>query len=92
MPQQSEARTGKAMKNALFGILSYAILILSNFVTRRVFILQLGDGLVGVESLFKSVVSMLSLAELGIGTGLVYLLYKPLAEQRNRIRQRSAGC
>lgn len=81
MPQQSEARTGKAMKNALFGILSYAILILSNFVTRRVFILQLGDGLVGVESLFKSVVSMLSLAELGIGTGLVYLLYKPLAEQ-----------
>lgn len=79
--RQPEARTGKAMKNALFGILSYGILILSNFVTRRVFILQLGDGLVGIESLFKSVVSMLSLAELGIGTGLVYLLYQPLAER-----------
>ncbi|MBO5797715.1 MAG: hypothetical protein J6R77_05145 [Clostridia bacterium] len=75
------------MKNALFGMLSYLILTVSTLITRWVFVAQFdgvfagyGTELSGIESLFKSVISMLALAELGIGTGLVYLLYKPIAE------------
>ena len=76
------------MKNAVFGIMSYVILTISTLITRWVFVEQFdqifvgyGTELSGVESLFKGVISMLSLAELGIGTGLVYLLYKPIAEK-----------
>lgn len=83
-------RTQTAMKNAFFGVLSYVILTISTLITRWVFVAQfdslapgLGTELSGVESLFKSVISMLALAELGIGTGLVYLLYKPIAEKNN---------
>ncbi len=83
---KTEQRTHKAMKNAFFSILSYVILTISTLITRWVFVAQfdlaggLGTELSGLESLFKSVISMLALAELGIGTGLVYLLYKPIAE------------
>lgn len=83
-------RTQKAMKNALFGVISYVILTVSTLITRWVFVMQFdavaagyGTELSGVESLFKSVISMLALAELGIGTGLVYLLYKPIAQKDN---------
>lgn len=80
-------RTNKAMRNAFFAVLSYLIAVASNFITRRIFLNELGQDLLGIESLYKSVISMLSLAELGIGTGLVYLLYKPLAENdRKTIR------
>ncbi|MBE6757890.1 MAG: hypothetical protein E7552_05005 [Ruminococcaceae bacterium] len=84
---KEQQRTQKAMKNAFFSILSYVILTVSTLITRWVFVAQFdtlasgfGTELSGVESLFKSVISMLALAELGIGTGLVYLLYKPIAE------------
>ena len=73
-------RTKKVAKNALMGLTSYGVLTLSNFITRKVFIDQLGIGMVGVESLFRNFISMLALAELGLSTGLTYKLYKPLAE------------
>lgn len=34
----------------------------------------------GVSGLFSSILTMLSLAELGVGTAIIYSLYKPLAE------------
>lgn len=33
----------------------------------------------GINGLFSNILTMLSLAELGIGTAIVYALYKPLA-------------
>ena len=73
-------RTEKAIKNALFGMGSYLVLMLSNFITRAVLIRVLGNEFVGLEGLFKNIISMLALAELGLGTGLVYKLYKPIAD------------
>jgi hypothetical protein len=82
----AEQRTRKAIKNAAFGVMSYVILTIGTLITRWVFVAQFdqvfagyGTELSGIESLFKSIISMMALAELGIGTGLVYLLYKPIA-------------
>ncbi|WP_259711263.1 lipopolysaccharide biosynthesis protein [Weissella cibaria] len=61
--------------NALISILN----ILLTFVTRTIFISFLGEKFLGLNGLFSSLLSMLSLAELGIGTSIVYFLYKPLA-------------
>ena len=49
------------------------------FVVRTVFIRTLGRSYLGINGLFSTILSMLSLAELGIGTAIVYRLYKPLA-------------
>ena len=49
------------------------------FLQRTVFIAVLGRTLLGVNGLYTDVLSMLSLAELGIGTALNYSLYKPVA-------------
>ncbi len=74
------ARTDKIAKNAEFAILSQAFLILTNFVVRRVFVMTLGEEYLGLNGLFADILSMLSLAELGFGTAIVYSLYKPLAK------------
>ena len=73
-------RTEKAIKNALFGMGSYFVLMLSNFITRAVMTRLLGNEFVGLEGLLKNIISMLALAELGLGTGLVYKLYRPIAD------------
>lgn len=39
----------------------------------------MGEEYLGLNGLFTSVLSLLSLTELGIGTSIVYFLYKPLA-------------
>ena len=54
-------------------------LVLS-FVSRTVFLQILGVGYLGINGLFNDVLSMLNMAELGLGTAMTYSMYKPLAE------------
>lgn len=56
------------------------IVLACSFVVRIVFAHYLAQEYLGLQTLFSSVLSMLSLMELGIGSAIVYQLYKPLAE------------
>ncbi len=56
------------------------VTIVMNFICRTVFIHKLGESYLGITGLFGNILSMLSLAELGIGTAILYRLYAPLAE------------
>lgn len=76
-------RSKNSIRNAIIGVISYLIIMISNFVTRSFFIKELGLEIAGIESLYKNIISMLALAELGIGTGLVYKLYDPIAKNDN---------
>lgn len=40
----------------------------------------LGTQYVGIGSLFTSILSVLSLAELGVGSAIIYSMYQPIAE------------
>jgi len=53
---------------------------LIGFVCRVIFVRILGAEYLGVRGLFTNILSVLSLAELGIGSAIIYALYKPLAE------------
>lgn len=57
------------------------LLLVYTFGLRTVFITKLGIGLVGIDSLFLNILSMLSLSELGIGMAIQYSLYKPIADK-----------
>lgn len=76
-------RSKKILMNALFGMAGYLILMVSNFITRSVLINQLGMSIAGVDTTFKNFLQVLSLAELGLSTGLIYKLYKPLEQKDN---------
>lgn len=49
------------------------------FVTRAVFARELSMDYLGLENLFSNVITILSLAELGIGSSITFALYKPIA-------------
>ncbi len=81
-------RSKKVLINSLFGMAGYALLMISNFITRSVFVEQLGLSMAGVDTTFKNFLQVLSLAELGLSTGLLYKLYKPIEERDNRAIKR----
>lgn len=74
------SRTENAVKNILWGYISNFVTMLVHFVSRTVFVYTIGVSYLGINGLFSSVLGMLSLTELGIGTAINYSLYKPVAE------------
>ena len=74
-------RVRQAEKNIFFGYISNFIILVMGFYQRKVFIMVLERTLLDVNTLYTDILSMLSLAELGIGTALNYSLYKPVAER-----------
>ncbi len=80
-------RVRQAGKNIFFGYISNFIILAMGFLQRTVFIMVLDRTLLGVNSLYTDILSMLSLAELGIGSALNYSLYKPVAaNDREKIK------
>ena len=74
------SRTVNAVRNIGWGLFNRLTAILLPFVTRTVLITQLGLDYAGLSGLFTSILTVLSLAELGIGNALVFSMYKPIAE------------
>lgn len=81
----SVSRTENSVKNISVGVIGQILSLLLSFINRTVFINTLGGTYLGVNGLFTSVLSFLSVAELGVGNAIIYNMYKPLAEN-NRER------
>lgn len=73
-------RTEYSILNITTGLGGYAVNTVIGLICRMVFARTLSTEYLGVNGLFTNILSMLSLAELGIGSAIVYALYKPLAE------------
>ena len=68
-----------AIRNSTVSLLTQILTIVLQFATRSVFIRYLGVELLGLSSTFASLLSTLSLAELGFQSAVVFNLYTPLA-------------
>ena len=75
-----ESRTKNVSRNIAFGILNKIVTLLLPFITRTLLLYLLGSTSVGISTLFSSILSFLSLAELGFGSAVVYTMYKPIAD------------
>ena len=73
-------RTKNASRNILFGIILKIYQIAVPFLMRTAMIYFMGVQYLGLNSLFTSVLQVLNLAELGVGSAMVYSMYKPIAE------------
>lgn len=77
---EKKTRTEYSILNIMTGLGGYAVNTILGLVCRMVFTRTLSADYLGVNGLFTNILTMLSLAELGIGSAIVYALYKPLAE------------
>ena len=68
-----------AIRNSTVSLLTQILTIVLQFATRSIFIRYLGVELLGLGNTFASLLSTLSLAELGFQSAVVYNLYAPLA-------------
>lgn len=72
--------TSNAKKNIVVGVISKVILLILPFISRMVINRTIGVEYLGLNSLFTSILSVLTLSEMGLSSALVYHMYKPIAE------------
>ncbi|MCX0389749.1 hypothetical protein LI043_13970, partial [Clostridium perfringens] len=76
---KAQSRIENSIKNISIGLGGQVLSLLLSFINRTIFINTLGEQYLGINGLFSSILSVLSLAELGIGSAIIYNMYKPLA-------------
>lgn len=73
-----ESRVQKSLLNARVNLFCYVLSLIVAFFTRKAFLDQLGTDFIGLTGTLQSILGFLNLAELGVGTAIGYVLYKPL--------------
>lgn len=76
-----KSRIFNSIRNTGYAFLSQGLSSILAFITRTVFINTLGRNYLGINGLFSDILTLLSLAELGVGTAIIYSMYKPFAEK-----------
>ncbi|MBR1884232.1 MAG: oligosaccharide flippase family protein [Clostridia bacterium] len=75
------SRTKNTIRNMKWGLINKLVLMILPFVMRTIIIKCMGSEFAGLNSLFTSILQVLNLAELGVGSAITFSLYKPLAEK-----------
>ncbi len=75
-----KSRTENSLKNVKITFIVYFITMFFQFINRTMFLKFLSIEYLGINGLFSNVLSMLNLAELGIGSAMVYEMYRPCAK------------
>jgi O-antigen/teichoic acid export membrane protein len=76
-----ESRVKKTLLNARVNLIFYFLTLALSFFSRKIFLDCLGADFLGLTGSLGSLLGFLNLAELGIGSAIGYVLYKPLFEQ-----------
>lgn len=73
-------RTRNATRNIIFLTIQRIYQIIVPFFMRTAMIYFMGVKYLGLSSLFSSILQVLNMAELGVGSAMVYSMYRPIAE------------
>ena len=76
-------RVHRSIMNIKVGMIFYTFTLILAFFSRKIFLDCLGAEFIGLTGMLMNIMSYLSVAELGIGTSIVYFLYKPLQEDNH---------
>lgn len=76
-------RKRNSFLNIFSGLIMQGIFICINLTTQRVFVNLLGIEMQGLRGVFNNVISVLNLADLGLGSAIVFSMYRPLAINDN---------
>lgn len=75
-------RTKSTIKNGVWASGSYIIIFLLGLIARRAFLRNFDDTILGYSGVISNIFSLISIAELGVGTVISYGLYREV-EKRN---------
>lgn len=75
-----KSRTENVKVNLIFNTIKFVTQLVLQFVLRTILIIVLGEEYLGINGLFSNILSFLNLAELGIGSAIVFSMYKPIAD------------
>ena len=78
---KNKTRTTNTLLNFASSLGGQFFQVLLQFVVRTVFIATLGKSYLGINGLFSNILTMLSLAELGIGSAILFKLYEPIVKK-----------
>lgn len=76
----TQGRVENSVKNSALGAAVQISGILLGLIVRTFFIHCLSAEYLGVNGLFSNILTLLSLAEMGVGTAVVFNMYRPIAE------------
>lgn len=76
----TESRVKKTLLNARVNLIFYLLTLVLSFFSRKIFLDCLGADFVGLTGTMQNLLGFLNLAELGIGSAIGYVLYKPIFE------------
>ncbi len=82
---KGKSRSQNAKINILVGYVTQIGICLLSFIGRRVFLQFLSADYLGINGLYSNIITVLSLAELGLDTAVLYSLYKPVAEHDTKL-------
>lgn len=74
-------RTGKSFVNVITSVFTNAVILVTAFAVQKVLVDTMGSDYNGINGLFGNIISMMSLADLGLGTAIIYHMYRPVAEK-----------
>ena len=77
-------RSINVLRNSGYALGSFALTSLLAIVVRKYFTVYLSVELLGIEGLFSNIVTMLSMAELGISSIISYSLYRELSAHNEK--------
>lgn len=81
MAQQTESRVKKTFLNARVNLIFYFLNLVLSFFSRKIFLDSLGADFIGLTGTLYNLLGFLNIVELGIGTAVGYVLYKPLYDK-----------
>ena len=73
-------RRQNVRRNVLFGLTLKIYQVLVPFVMRTAIIYYMGVEYLGLSGLFVSILQILNMAELGVGSAMVFSMYEPIAK------------
>lgn len=77
---KNESRIHKSWMNTKVNLLFYLLMTAVTFFSRKIFLDRLGADFIGLTGTLQNILGFLNLAELGIGSAVSFVLFKPLRE------------
>ena len=74
----------RSLLNVIIGIFFKIVVLVVTLLARRYLIRIAGNEANGVIALFSSIISFLSITELGVGSAITFCMYKPIVEGDNQ--------
>ena len=80
-----KSRVSYTKRNIFTGFIKQIMHLILAFVIRTAIIYILGAEYQGLNGLFTSILQVLNLTDLGFSTAVTYILYQPIAEEKNEV-------